>query len=79
MSTTLSLVHHLVGVEEIRELLPSSRSDDGLVVRQRVDQLTRKSDFPRPVVVLHSGRVWRRIEVERWLRRKGYPIELEGR
>ncbi len=36
------------------------------VSRQRVDQLTRRPDFPVPVVELHSGRVWEREAVERW-------------
>jgi hypothetical protein len=47
-----------VGAAEIAELLGVSR--------QRVDQLTRRSDFPLPVAELVSGRVWVRVVVERW-------------
>ncbi len=47
-----------VGAAEIAELLGVSR--------QRVDQLTRRPDFPLPVAELVSGRVWTRVFVERW-------------
>jgi prophage regulatory protein len=47
-----------VGAAEIAELLGVSR--------QRVDQLTRRPDFPLPIAELVSGRVWVRVVVERW-------------
>jgi hypothetical protein len=47
-----------VGAAEIAELLGVSR--------QRVDQLTRRSDFPLPAAELASGRIWVRVVVERW-------------
>lgn len=48
----------IVGAAEIAELLGVSR--------QRVDQLTRRPEFPAPVAELASGRFWVRGEVERW-------------
>jgi predicted DNA-binding transcriptional regulator AlpA len=50
--------HLIVGVAEIAELLGVSR--------QRVDQLTRRADFPPAVAELASGRLWVRGQVERW-------------
>lgn len=42
------------------------------VTRQRVDEITRTHpDFPEPEVVLASGRIWKRAEVEAWARRTG--------
>lgn len=60
---TLSLVHHLVGVAEVAELL-------GLT-RQRVNQLSRKPDFPKPEVVLSAGKVWKREAIEKWAKETG--------
>lgn len=57
----------VVGAAEITELLGVSR--------QRVDQLTRRDDFPLPVVELASGRFWVRGEVERWAVESG---RIEG-
>jgi predicted DNA-binding transcriptional regulator AlpA len=51
-----------MGVAEIAELLQVSR--------QRVDQLTRRDDFPE-AAQLASGRVWRREDVERWAKKAG--------
>lgn len=48
----------IVGAAEIAELLGVSR--------QRVDQLTRRPEFPAPVAELASGRFWVRAQVERW-------------
>jgi len=54
----------LVGLTEIAELL-------GLT-RQRVDQIARGDPkFPEPVAVITAGRIWKRIDVERWARRAG--------
>jgi predicted DNA-binding transcriptional regulator AlpA len=53
----------LMGVAEIAELLGIST--------QRVDQLARQPAFPRPVVELKAGRIWRRADVEAWARRTG--------
>lgn len=55
------MTHHLVGAAEIAEML-------GLT-RQRVYQLAREPGFPAPVAELTAGKVWRRIDVERWARR----------
>jgi len=52
----------LVGVYEIAQLLGVSR--------QRVYQLiTAHNDFPTPVANLHSGRVWKAADVDRWAKR----------
>jgi prophage regulatory protein len=49
----------LVGVHEIRELLGVSR--------QRVHQLTRRAQFPAPVVDLAQGKVWFRDDIDAWI------------
>jgi predicted DNA-binding transcriptional regulator AlpA len=52
----------LVGLTEIAEMLDLSR--------QRVDQIARSdSTFPEPVAVITAGRIWRRRDVERWVRK----------
>lgn len=51
----------LVGTAEIRIRL-------GGISPQRVDAITRKPTFPAPVATLVMGRVWRRDDVERWIR-----------
>ena len=62
--------HHLVGVTEIAKILGVSR--------QRADQITRQfDDFPAPEVTLSTGRVWRRIAVERWIAH--HPERKPGR
>jgi prophage regulatory protein len=43
------------------------------ISRQRVDQLTRVTGFPEPAVVLRSGRVWRRSDVQTFLERRRPP------
>lgn len=48
----------LAGVYEIAQMLGVSR--------QRVDQLSRREDFPRPVAELHRARIWLKAEVEDW-------------
>ena len=50
--------HNVVGAAEIAELLGISR--------QRVDQLTRRKDFPPPIIELTVGRIWLRTDVESW-------------
>ena len=62
--------HHLVGTAEIAEMLG--------VTRQRVGQIAATDpDFPDPEVVLASGRVWRRDEVEAWI--EHHPRRGPGR
>jgi len=51
-------MHHLVGAHELEKLLGVSR--------QRVHQLTRRSDFPAPVAVLGMGKVWHTEDVLAW-------------
>ena len=50
----------LVGAHEIRAMLGVSK--------QRAYQITRQKGFPDPVVRLAQGAVWRRADVERWIR-----------
>lgn len=57
--TTVVGVHHLVGAAEVADMLSVSR--------QRVYQLAARPDFPAPVVTLHSGRIWEREAVARWM------------
>ena len=50
-----------MGAAEIRQRL-------GGVSRQRVYQLTRRADWPTPYDHLIQGKVWRRDDVEAWIR-----------
>lgn len=59
----VAVMHHLVGSAEIEDMLDVSR--------QRVQQLIARRDFPKPVVRLKMGKVWRRTEVEKWARSHG--------
>ncbi|MBI2168936.1 MAG: DNA-binding protein [Actinobacteria bacterium] len=54
------MTSHLVGAVEIAKMLA--------VTRQRVYQLAREPGFPAPEAELASGRVWKRQEIERWIR-----------
>jgi prophage regulatory protein len=51
----------LMGTAEIRIRL-------GGISPQRVDALTKRASFPRPVAELIHGRIWHRDEVEAWVR-----------
>jgi len=55
-----SFSSHLVGAHEIRLRL-------GDVSRQRVYQITNYSHFPRPIVELEQGKVWRAEDVDAWI------------
>jgi prophage regulatory protein len=57
----------LVGPGEIGEML-------GGVSRQRVFQLTSRPDFPGPVQILASGKVWSYAEVRAWAERAGRTV-----
>jgi prophage regulatory protein len=48
----------LIGPQEIAQLLGVSR--------QRVGQLTKRGDFPKPVAVLAMGQIWDADEVRQW-------------
>jgi prophage regulatory protein len=56
----------LVGAHEIRLLL-------GGISRQRVYQLTRRSDFPGPAADLGQGKVWFTDDVEEWIKSRRRP------
>ncbi|MFD0973712.1 hypothetical protein [Plantactinospora endophytica] len=51
----------LVGVAEIRAML-------GDISRQRANVITNSKGFPDPVAKLIMGKVWRRRDVEKWIR-----------
>ncbi|MEU5724452.1 hypothetical protein [Micromonospora sp. NPDC047738] len=51
----------LVGVSEIRVML-------GGVSRQRASVIANQRNFPEPVAVLAMGKVWRKSDVEQWIR-----------
>ena len=53
----------LVGVAEIAELLG--------VTRQRVHQLAKTADFPKPLAELSAGAIWDKADVEVWARATG--------
>jgi prophage regulatory protein len=64
------VTRHLVGLAELAEMLAVSK--------QRAVQIADAySDFPAPEVDLASGRVWRRADVERWIRK--HPVRRPGR
>jgi prophage regulatory protein len=50
-----------MGTAEIRQRL-------GDVSRQRVYQLTQRPDWPPPYDHLIQGRVWKREDIEAWIR-----------
>ncbi|MCA2216981.1 helix-turn-helix transcriptional regulator [Jidongwangia harbinensis] len=56
----------LVGAHEIRKLIGVSR--------QRVYQLARRPDFPKPVAKLTQGKIWNLNDVEEWI-----SVERTGR
>ena len=60
-------VPDLVGVDEVARMLDVSK--------QRASQLAKKPEFPKPVVALASGPVWKKVAVARfagyWVRRPG--------
>lgn len=64
----------LVGVDEVAKMLE--------VTKQRASQLAKKQEFPKPVVLLASGPVWKRVAVARfagyWDRRPGRKKVLVG-
>jgi prophage regulatory protein len=57
----------LVGAAEIAEML-------GGLSRQRVYQLTAKSDFPAPIAVLSNGKVWAYEDVKAYAQRSGRVV-----
>lgn len=63
MAANVCCVHHLVGVAEIAEMLS--------LTRQRVNQLARDKDFPKPEAELSAGRIWKRADIEAWAKRAG--------
>lgn len=54
----------LAGIEEILDLLVR-------ISRERVQELTFRSDFPEPVAELADGDVWLRDDVEAWIHEHG--------
>lgn len=67
-------VPELVGVAEVARLLKVSR--------QRVSELSRRSDFPAPLARLATGPIWKKSAVLRflkvWQRRPGRPPKSAG-
>jgi prophage regulatory protein len=61
----------LMGAHEIRVRL-------GGISRQRVYQLTSRSDFPAPVADLRQGKVWFSGAVEAWIKtRRPHQDDLD--
>jgi len=63
----VAAVHHLVGSAEIADMLGVSR--------QRVQQLIARPDFPKHVVRLKMGKVWKRVAVVAWATAHGREID----
>jgi predicted DNA-binding transcriptional regulator AlpA len=57
----------LVGAAEIGQML-------GGISRQRVYQLTAKDDFPAPLEILSTGKVWAYEDVKAYALRNGRTI-----
>jgi prophage regulatory protein len=75
MPTVMSLDRaslRLVGAHEIRLHF-------GGISRQRVYQLTTRTDFPAPVADLAQGKVWLADEVEEWRLGRQDAILKHGR
>ena len=53
---------HFMGAAEIRQRL-------GGISRQRVYQLTQRSDWPKPYDELIHDKVWRQDDIEAWILR----------
>lgn len=60
VSMVMSMGQHLMGSREIEQRLGVSR--------QRVNQLASRADWPRPYDELAMGKVWRKEDVEAWIR-----------
>lgn len=59
---------HVLGTHEIAEMLG--------VTRSRVNQMAReRGGLPRPLGVLHMGKVWRRSDIEAWMRKRTPPAD----
>lgn len=58
---------HVVGTHEIAAMLG--------VTRSRVNQIARERGFPKPYGVLRMGKVWRRADVEAWIRKRTLPAD----
>jgi len=54
----------LAGIEEVQHLLLEISKD-------RVRELTFRSDFPQPAAELAQGDIWLRDDVEAWLNEHG--------
>jgi predicted DNA-binding transcriptional regulator AlpA len=48
------------------------------VSRQRVSQVTAKSDFPAPIAALTVGKVWAYADVRAWAERTGRVVHPVG-
>jgi predicted DNA-binding transcriptional regulator AlpA len=60
LSDVVVKAFRVVGAHEIRVRL-------GGVSRQRVYQITSRTDFPTPVADLEQGNVWLADDVEAWI------------
>lgn len=63
----IGIMQRLVGAAEVGEVF-------GGISRQRVNQLTTRADFPRPLVELRMGKVWDLADVEAWAESKGRTL-----
>jgi prophage regulatory protein len=59
-----------MGTAEIRQRL-------GDISRQRVYQLTQRPDWPSPYDHLIQGRVWKRDDIEAWIRLRRPDLDEE--
>jgi len=57
----------LLGITDICRLLDRSKP----VVRKYI----ARPDFPKPLGETAAGRVWRKSDVDRWVKRTNWPFE----
>jgi predicted DNA-binding transcriptional regulator AlpA len=55
----------IVGTAEIAEMLS--------LTRQRVGEMAREGDLPKPLGVVQAGAIWRRTDIERWMDKRKTP------
>ena len=60
----------IVGTAEIAEMLS--------LTRQRVGQMAREGELPKPLGVVQAGAIWKRSAVETWARANGRDLTGGG-
>jgi predicted DNA-binding transcriptional regulator AlpA len=68
MASTVVEMEELVGLTEVATLVGISR--------QRVLQLIESDpDFPEPAAQMARGRVWKKLDIEKWAKATGRSVQ----